>query len=329
MEYFKGKHILLIMPVFFGYEIEVAVALRKTGALVDWMPDRPFKSTLLKVVARTSPRLITWWADILYKNALNDFSVSKYDYIFVINGQTLSSRTLRLLKNKYPAASYILYMWDSVANRKNIKNNFQFYDKIFTFDPYDAKKFGLFFRPLFYCDGFNKLSSRRDFAYHLSFVGTAHSDRYQIINRLRCKLPSYVKSYLYLYLQSKAVYWLSKLLRPGMLTARKSEFNFSPLGKKDVESIFSNSFAILDIEHPNQTGLTIRSFETMGSCKKLVTTNTAIRDYDFFSQNNICIIDRNNPTIPENFFHTPYLQLPELIRNRYSINGWLREIFED
>ena len=93
-----------------------------------------------------------------------------------------------------------------------------------------------------------------------------------------------------------------------------------------VQSVFSASLSILDIEHPNQVGLTMRTFETLGASKKLVTTNAGVRDYDFFSPSNVYVIDRVNPRVPKDFLDSPYVPLPDSVRARYSIAGWLNEI---
>jgi hypothetical protein len=70
----------------------------------------------------------------------------------------------------------------------------------------------------------------------------------------------------------------------------------------------------------------MRSLEAFGAHKKLITTNQSIRDYDFYSPNNICIIDRKNPQIPNSFFKEAFTP-PELnLYQRYSLEGWVNEI---
>jgi hypothetical protein len=83
---------------------------------------------------------------------------------------------------------------------------------------------------------------------------------------------------------------------------------------------------ILDIEHPKQTGLTIRTLETLGARKKLITTNSSVKDYDFYRDSNICVVDRNDPVIPQCFFDTPYQDVSDAIFNRYRLSGWMDEI---
>jgi hypothetical protein len=218
-------------------------------------------------------------------------------------------------------------MWDSIKNRPNIVKNLSLFDKVFSFDIESVKDFGFRHRPLFFSPGFTS-STCDDFSYHLSFIGTAHSDRYGVISKVKDTIPVDIKTYWYLYLQAPWVFNAYRLTNPNFQNAKKLEFNFKPLAKATVQSIFSKSFAILDIEHPHQTGLTMRSLETFGSQKKLVTTNHSVGDYEFYNSNNICIIDRKNPRIPYSFFKEPFILASPSVYERYSLHGWVNEIFK-
>lgn len=73
----------------------------------------------------------------------------------------------------------------------------------------------------------------------------------------------------------------------------------------------------------------MRTFETLGAGKKLVTTNASVRGHDFFDERNILVIDRLAPRIPSEFFEVPPVELGPAIRTRYSIAGWLDELLSD
>jgi len=315
------------MPKFFGYENEIRVDLERQGAIVDWLPDRPFDSPALKALTKLSPSWTLPFTDFYYQNLLSSFNSKSYSKIFVINGQTLSYKFLSKLRSSYPAAEVMLYMWDSIKNRPNIIKNLSLFDKAFSFDTEGTKEYGLHHRPLFFSPGF-KPSASSSPNYHLSFIGTAHSDRYEVISKVGNNLPEAINTFLYLYLQAPWVFYAYKLTKPNFHGAKKTDFNFQPLNKDMVQSVFSKSFAILDVEHPHQTGLTIRSLEAFGAHKKLVTTNQAIENYDFYSPNNICIIDRKKPEIPKSFFDEKFTTPSPSIYEKYSLRGWLNEIFE-
>lgn len=322
-----GENILLIMPQFFGYEQEVIFELERRGAIVDWLPDRPFDSSIMKAATKLGPNLLLPYADNYYRKLLKSFDANSYSKIFVVNGQTLSYKFLKELRSTYPAAEVVLYMWDSINNRPNIIKNLPLFDKALSFDQQSVNEFGFYHRPLFFSPGF-KPSLDKNFNYHLSFIGTTHSDRYEIISKVKGGLSEDIKTFWYLYLQAHWVFTVYKLTNPSFRHAKKADFHFQPLKKSIVQSIFSNSFGIFDIEHPRQTGLTMRSLEAFGAHKKLVTTNRAAEEHDFYDQRNICIIDRKNPKIPKNFFAEPFSPVPKHIYEKYSLKGWVDEIFK-
>jgi len=313
------------MPKFFDYENEIRVELERQGAIVDWMPDRPFNAPTLRALTTINPNWALPFADSYYQRLLISFGSTAYSKIFVINGQTLSYKFLSKLRSSYPTAEFILYMWDSIKNRPNIVKNLSFFDKAFSFEAEINKDYGLHHRPLFFSPGFKP--STNSLNYQLSFIGTAHSDRYQVISRVKEILPKGINIYLYLYLQAPWVFNTYKLCKPNFKSAKRSDFNFQSLDKATVQLIFSKSFAILDIEHPHQTGLTMRSLEALGAHKKLVTTNQGIKSYDFYNSNNICIIDRKKPLIPKSFFNEKFIPPSSVIYESYSLRGWLSEIF--
>ncbi|MGI9316194.1 MAG: capsular biosynthesis protein CpsH, partial [bacterium] len=140
------------------------------------------------------------------------------------------------------------------------------------------------------------------------------------------QLPEKARKYNYLFLQAPWVYYYYKLTNPSYKGALRSEFRFTPVPKAEVQRVFYSSRSILDIEHPNQSGLTMRTFETLGCAKKLITTNSKVSQYDFYMPENISIIERHNPVIPDNFFSTNYKPLSPSLYQKYSLEGWLDEI---
>lgn len=321
-----NKKILYIAPKFFGYEKNIADEFIKAGADVDFLPDRLFDTPLMTAVTKVKREWLIPSINKAYRKKLNEFSKTHYDIIFVINGQTLSEEILSELKQQYKQATFILYIWDSIENRASIIKNLGFFDYHFSFDKNDATKFSMNFRPLFFSNGFKKSNSNALKKYDISFIGTAHSDRYHIVKSITDNLPSSTKKYWYLFLQAPWVFYYYKITNPYYRKASSDEFKYSSITKEAVQDVFFSSSSILDIEHPNQTGLTIRTLETLGSKKKLITTNKNIRDCDFYLEDNIFIIDRKNPVVSTDFMNSPYTTVCETTYEKYSIQGWLDEI---
>ncbi len=322
------KKILFIGPNFFDYENEIIKCLKDLGADVDFISDRPYSKPILKAIIRYRRELLSFDTNKYYIDEINERKYKNYDYVFVIQGECLNKKILTLMKDKFDNSKFILYLWDSLKNKPFLISNLEYFDECYTFDKSDQHKFSLKYRPLFYVKLFNNKYNTKNYSYSLSFVGTAHSDRYKIIKDIKRQIPSNKLFYCYLYLQAKWMYYFYKIFNTYYKGAVFSEFNYKSLNKEEVSNIFLNSFAILDIEHSKQHGLTMRTFEALGARKKLLTTNSTIKDADFYNPNNICILERNNTSIPKEFFSTPYEDLSDSLYYKYSIEGWLQEVIK-
>lgn len=325
MIFLQGKCILYFAPKFFGYESDIAQELSRRGAELDILPDRLFDSPFMTAVTKLRRDWVIPAVNRVYRQKIKAFARTKYDMVFVVNGQTLSKEILHELRYQYPTAQFVLYMWDAIKNRQSAIDNLEFFDVCFTFDREDAEQFSMRFRPLFFSKGFERNAEDSE-GYDVSFVGTAHTDRYEVVKAVSEQLPATIKPYWYLFLQAPWVFYYYKLTNPAYKWAKKSDFQFKPIAKAELQRVFFTSRIILDIEHPNQTGLTMRTFEALGSAKKLITTNSKVREYDFFSPENICVIDRHKPIIPASFFSSSYVPLPSAVYRKYSLEGWLDEI---
>ncbi|MBU3563628.1 hypothetical protein [Polynucleobacter sp. Tro8-14-1] len=322
----QNKRILLVAPKFFGYANDIVNEMVRCGASVDWLPDRPFDSTIAKALTRVRPDWVQPFASGLYKKMLESFGARHYDYIFVINGQTLSQSMLRRLRIDFPTAKFILYMWDSMENRPGVLKNLKYFDSALSFDPQSSRQFGMKLRPLYYSHDFKPLNDNVRF--DLSFIGTMHSDRYAVINKIKQGISADIRSYFYLYLQSPMVYQYYRATKRDMRHAQKSEFSFAPLDRLAVKSVFGQSNCIIDVEHPEQRGATMRTFEALGAEKKLITTNKNVSNLDIYATGNVCIINRERPVISKNFIKSPFIPYSKEIMYRYSLNGWLEEILK-
>lgn len=322
----ETKRVLLIAPEYFGYEREISDELVRQGMHVDILPDRPFSTPLMKAVTRFRPELGGYFfSDRFFSKHISALDRADYSIILVIQGEGVTCETLRRLRGAFPMAQLIFYSWDSIENKPFSRRNLHAYDRCSTFDPVDAERFGMSFRPLFFSPKFDKIVHSQPL-YDLSFIGTVHSDRYRVIKRITTQLPVSVRSFVYLYLQAPWVYDVRRVFTRTIIGAKRSEFRTVPLRRNDVLDVFFASRVILDIEHPGQRGATMRTIESIGSRRKMITTNQSLREYDFFDANNIAVIDRKNPTIDADFFMTPYREVRQSVRDRYTLHRWVKDV---
>lgn len=138
--------------------------------------------------------------------------------------------------------------------------------------------------------------------YDLSFIGTIHSDRYKIVSELREQAQKEgFNVYVYLYIQHKVLFFYRKLFYRNFRMAKMKDFHFKSISTKDVAQIFLKSKAVLDINHPKQEGLTMRTFEVLSTGARLITTNRDILTYDFYDPALIALFDRNSLVLNKEF----------------------------
>lgn len=325
----RDKNILFISPSFFGYETEIKNKLQELGANVFFIDDRPNNSGIIKAIIRTNigRKIIKNKLKRYFLNKLTQWSKIDFDYVFVNTPESFTDiEIINIYKTQLHGVPFILYMWDSLNNRKNTKDILHFFDKKFTFDKEDAKLLNLNFRPLFFTDKYK--DSLPDYSQiDVCFIGTAHTDRYLFVKKTIEDLGQNLKSYCYFYLQNPFLYVYNKVSNKEFRSVLYRDICFKSLSSTSVANTIIKSKIIIDIHHPRQTGLTMRTIEVLGAKKKLITTNKDVINYDFFNSNNVYIVDRLNPKIDLKFLELPYMDISQEIYRKYSLQGWIEEIF--
>lgn len=318
----ENKRVVLFYPDFFGYGNKIANAMREMKVNVSLHNSRPVKSAFARAIFKIFPELVLKYSKSYYTNILNAHKDENLDYIVVV--ERLPIWFLKEMKKSHPSAKLILYMDDSIKNLKCIEKRFPYFDRILSFDKNDVDKHdNIIFRPLFYTE--KKVEKKTNYKYDLCFIGTCHSDRYSIVKAVE-KQCDKGKFYYYLYLQSPFMYLYYKVTNKGYRAAKRSDFKYEKLDYKENIEIEDSSKVILDIQHPAQSGLTMRTIEMVGLKKKTITTNKDICNYDFYRPENIMVIDRDNPIINKEFFDIPYTELPDDIYYKYDIRQWIVDV---
>ena len=326
----SGKRILFISARAFGIPENIVDAMKAAGANVDYFDERPSNSFFVKALIRINRNLIATYINKYHNKIIEAVKSIKYDYIFFIKAESFSENNLEKLLSCHRNAKSIIYYWDSIANNPNAHNLINKFDYSFSFDSNDCEKEGINFLPLFYFNEYKEVADVQDsFIYDLMFVGTTHSDRYPLIKSIVSQVTNLGGNcYTYFFFQGKIMFYRYKLLHKSFRKESIKDFKFKPLTKSQLMNLYKISKIIIDIQHPRQTGLTLRCFEALGSKRKLITTNANIVKYDFYNPSNILLIDRHSPHITEDFFNTQFQDLENVIYDKYSITSWLSHIFE-
>lgn len=329
----SNKNIILISPKYFDYEIEIKKELERKGASVYFIDDRIKNNTINKVLFRLKfkEKLNKLQVFTFFKHHLELLKPKKIDYLIAITPEGFSKDIIQYYKTQLPDTIFVLYMWDSVDNRPYIVDTLNLYHKTYSFDKMNCDEYGMKFKPLFYTEEYRNIGSEKKdnltYEYDLSFVGTAHSDRYLVIKKLVKSSQNRLKTFFFFYLQSPILIVYNWIVDPKFRNIRLKDISFKGLQKSKVLNIIINSCCVVDINHPKQTGLTIRSIEVLGAKRKLITTNADIITYDFYNTANILVIDRVNPIFDEAFLLNPYKDLDDFIYYKYFISNWIEDFF--
>lgn len=323
------KSVLMFCPKFFGYENRVSKALREEGFEVDLYDERPNNGFFCKAFLRLDFKFYKPVVLRYIKRVIKENAGKKYDYVFVVKSEAAGKKEIELLRKAYPTAKFILYLWDSVKNVPDGENKIAYYDKVLTFDPCDAKKYNLPFLPIPYGKEYVKTNQAGSFEYDVAFIGTAHSVRPRVVKEIKEQCEKMGKKcFSYFYSPHIFVYLLNKLTNRDYKYISLKEINFKPLTTEEVCKVYNSSKCVLDIEHPRQSGTTTRPVEMLPMQKKIITTNGYVKNFEFFNDNNFCIIDRNNPTVDPTFFDKPYLPVDEGTLYKYSGQNFVKTLFE-
>lgn len=322
-----GIDTLLISTNFFGYPQEIVKALAARGRAALWFDDRPAADTLTKAMVRISPKLIQRKSDEYFERVFSE--AAKYDIrdILVIKGEALSLDAIRRMREKFPKARLTLYFWDSYRNMPaGSAEKVDLFDRTFSFDLEDVKADRrLIYRPLFFVEDYADTSGvTQDI--DLLFIGTAHSDRVRVLERIARAVPPGYEFRKILYVRSKLLHRLQLLIDAAYRRVPRGDFIFQPIPKREVQALVARARVIVDIERAVQTGFTMRTIEMVGASRKLLTTNSKVLEADFYRPENQAFADRDAPVIDRDFLEADWLPLPEAMLKRYSLSGWLDDV---
>lgn len=313
-----GKKVLFIGIGFYDYDSLIVRQFEKKGASVTYVcQEHPYD--IAKKLKRFFPfKKFENWLSVSFLKSLLD-GARGFDEVFVIKGDRLTKQLISDLKEKNPKAHFTMYQWDSFQRFNGDPNIFKQFDSVFSFDRVDCVEKGFKFLPLFY----RVSSDRKEFyRYELSFVGWLHFNRLNSLLELKGTLSQARKNvYFYLYTSIKNWFYL-KIMKNISFVHRKT------LPYSEFLEVLENSNAIIDLHHPDQTGLTMRTIEALGANRKIITTNEDIVNYDFYSPSNHFVLKKNTP-IDEitDFIAKPYCQIDSEAYNSYSFVEWFEKLF--
>lgn len=310
----SNSRIILIAPVYFNYHKLIMKSLEEKGHTVDFLEDK--NSGLFYTISTKSKVLLKRYKEKYKKEVLACLDKGKYDCMIVIGGKTPGSDFWKYVNETY-SFKKVLYQWDSVKNF-DYYSMIPSFDVVKTFDSQDALQLNIPYLPLFYKQAVKgEVIEDLDFL----FIGIWHSDRIDILNKiadyanannLKYYFQVYHPWYSYLYMVH-----IKKSLSPSAF------FTTKPVPLEETIKYYQRARCIIDINHPWQSGLTMRTIETIGKGKKLVTTNSYITSEPFYNPKMIQVIDRKEVKLEAGFFNF-FEEYKDI--ERLEISNWVSEL---
>ena len=316
------KKILMVGMNFYTYEEKIEQTLKEMGYLVDKITDKKKEPRGYNTFA---PKFVKEHDIVRHQKKLMKKINNNYDIILVFVGRYLKKFFLDFLKKTNPNAKFILYLWDDLGRVENFEAVKEYYDEIITFELNDAIKYKFRFIPLYFTDDFIIFKNEKK-KYDICTVSAKHSDRIKIAKQLVDSNPGDIIYKLCIFVG--IIPYFKYIINGEKKKYEKKGLYFckNKLSIRETAKIMSESIAVLDIPHFTQKGLSSRTLEALGSRIKLITTNEQVKYYDFYNENNIYILNRNNPVIDSNFLKTTLVSIDDRIINKYSLKNWLEMI---
>ena len=242
-------------------------------------------------------------------------ALGRQDVVLVIRPDLLDKKTHLAVKQL--TKQYYAYLYDS-TKRFPVDNLLHgIFDKIFSFDEEDVKKYG--FRHISNYIYLPKKDVRPASAFtHKVFMVISGDERLATLNAIAAELDKIKIGYKFIVRASRK----PADLHPGI------EYSQAEIWQEELMRYLNDSEIFLDIIRHGHNGLSFRIFEAMAYQKKLITTNASVKNYDFYNPDNIMVIDPDNVAIDKSFFDTPYVPVDEDIYNKYTIKTWVSTVFE-
>lgn len=236
----------------------------------------------------------------------------KQDIIFVIRPDMLDDSLLKQLKSNTKV--FTAYLYDSCKKFPRQLEIAHFFDEIYSYEKEDIKKYNFIETSNFIYD---ETLEREEIQYDIFNVSSYDSR----INEINAVSKILAENGLNIYF---VLFWYEKLKYPHLISTTRY------LSLDETKKLIAQSKAMIDIQRQDQKGLSFRTFESLGYRKKLITTNTAVQDYEFYHPNNILIIDSNHLNTDEikNFLKLDYQPISQDIIDKYSVKNFTKTIFK-
>lgn len=341
--------ILLITPEFYGAEKTIKSVLEKSGFEVTWFENKilplDYHGTNSKFKLLRKIYFLLFSPHVLYlRKELKKTDNIKFDILFSINAHLICPYLFKKLKSKNPRLFSVLYLWDA-SSMYNWTKELKHFNKVFTFDRADSIKYQIEYKPNFYIK--RSVSRIHEKEYDLFFAGKFSAGRLAMVDKIVKQTEiSSIKSCVKLWTAYKVffhnhlIYRLLKRFDFKSSWIKNYELNFEAiegiltreyiirksLNYEEMQYHLLCSNVILDLPFQGQTGYSHRLIEALANGKKVITTNSSVRNENFYNSEQIKVIDEQNPEIDCNWIKEESSYPIDNYFLDLELSAWLKSI---
>ncbi|QPH38833.1 hypothetical protein [Pedobacter endophyticus] len=328
---FEGKTIIFGAPTTFGFSSVIKPELERVGLKVfDFSPvlDSKFK------YKNIWQRIHNVYRKVFFKDYANKkklqaseiehllmtslMEVPKADFSFFIRPDLFPSRFIEEACKK--SGLSVAYQWDGLDRYPKIYNYLKNFDRFFVFDKADITTATLSLTNFFIPDRNYSNTFRGEKAY---FCGSyINKKRFSEVAAIAYALqPLNIPLNFLLVCDNKKL--REEIEEESFTIIADSIIPYS----SNLENV-KNCTILVEVQNPVHEGLSFRVFEALNYNKKLITTNAAIKSYDFYDPANIFVWNGENSGDLESFLNTPMKAVSEKVKNKYGFDNWIKYVLD-
>ncbi len=253
------------------------------------------------------------------EDSLSTFPNPYFDYSLFFIVHFFDSTLIKKVRAK--AKKTIAYQFDSIKRTPELRKNIPLFDRFYSFDKQDTEAYGVDFATNFYFD--HDLRS----AYHKTvdffYIGTYVPERLPVLLKLIKAINEGGFSHEIILFANKKEELLP-YLQYGIKSAERL------LTYSEQEVMASKARVLIDLKLSVHDGLSFRFFEAMKFRCKVLTTNPAVKEYDFYSDANILVADEKNVSAEAIalLINTPFDSHKQEVFKNYSFSNWIKKILQ-
>ena len=341
------RRILFIAPSYMNLYKDIIEEMQKQGYNVDYIAEATFKDdpdnirgnvkygSFFVSKDRFKQKNRSRWKKLLAQSEY----LKAYDYLVVLDGQSVDGCVFDILKERNNNIYCVNYLFDTTYGVYKFQNNFCRFDKVFSFDPVDVKKYGLNYLPIYW------VPCSKDEKYHYGIfgLGALSQPRFLLFDKLErlCKengITYYLKLLSNMNIGNTYLYaircFYRRLIGQGKNNIPLSTYHSHLLTNQGLTpSLFrayiASADVVIDTSAPHQQGMTARFMWALGTGKRVITSNQEVKNTEFMSDRIFIYTESSQDReLLEFICSSDSSSEKKTAFEKYRIDNWLKTILD-